>query len=111
MTRDVQYSYDVNQPYYLLTGATGSISQRIYGPVDAVGRIGADRLEYRDRAGAAVAAADRVDHINSYGGGIGYHMGRDLRIGFNVDRQQRTSVIDSRQYTGLKYGFAVTYGT
>jgi len=111
VTRDVQYSYDVNQPYYLLTGATGSISQRIYGPVDAVGRIGADRLEYRDRAGAAVAAADRVDHINSYGGGIGYHMGRDLRIGFNVDRQQRTSVIDSRQYTGLKYGFAVTYGT
>ena len=41
LTRDVQYSYDINQPYYLQTGATGSISQQIFGPVDVVGRIGA----------------------------------------------------------------------
>jgi hypothetical protein len=38
-------------------------------------------------------------------------MGRDLRIGFNIDSQDRVSPIDSKQYTGLKYGFAVTYGS
>ncbi len=51
-TRDVQYSYDVNQPYYVLTGFRGSISQQVYGPVDVVGRGGADTLAYRDRIGA-----------------------------------------------------------
>ena len=108
--RDVEYSYDVNQPYYLQTGLTGSISQQIYGPVDVVGRIGGQRLEYRDRAGASVTAPDRTDHVMSYGGGIGYHMGRDVRIGFNIDKQQRDSAVDSKQYNGLRYGVSVIYG-
>ena len=109
--RDVQYSYDVNQPYYLQTGATGSISQQIFGPVDVVARVGAQRLEYADRVGASLEASDRTDHVTTFGGGFGYHMGRDFRIGFNIDQQQRTSPIDSKQYTGLRYGFAVTYGS
>jgi hypothetical protein len=111
VARDVQYSYDVNQPYYLQTGATGSISQQIFGPVDVVGRIGGQRLDYRDRAGAVVPEPGRTDRIMSYGGGVGYHMGQDLRVGFNVDWQQRTSVVDSKQYNNLRYGIAVTYGT
>ena len=110
-TRDVQYSYDINQPYYLMTGVTGSISQQIFGPIDVVARAGTQQLAYRDRAGAVVAVADRVDHVKSYGGGVGYHMGRDTRIGFNIDQQRRISAVDSRQYSGLRYGFAVTYGS
>ena len=47
-TRDVQYSYDVTQPYYLLTGFTGSVAQEIFGPLDIVGRIGIQSLAYRD---------------------------------------------------------------
>lgn len=109
--RDVQYSYDLNQPYYLQTGATASLSQQIFGPVDVVGRIGAQRLDYRDRAGAVVAVSNRVDRVRAYGGGVGYHVGSDLRIGFNVDRQQRTSPVNFKQYTDLRYGFAVTYGS
>jgi hypothetical protein len=111
ITRDVQYSYDVNQPYYLQTGATGSISQQIFGPVDVVARIGAQSLDYRNRAGAVVVIADRVDQVRSYGAGIGYHLGRDMRIGFNVDQQNRTSPLAEQQYKGLVYGFAVTYGS
>jgi hypothetical protein len=36
-TRDVQYSYDVNQPYYVQSGMNLEISQQIVGPLDAVG--------------------------------------------------------------------------
>jgi hypothetical protein len=108
--RDVQYSYDVNQPYYLQSGVGGSIDQQIFGPVDGVGRISRQRLDYRDRAGASVPAPDRTDHITSYGGGVGYRMGRDVRIGFNIDKQRRESAIDAKQYDGLRYGFSVTYG-
>jgi hypothetical protein len=108
-SRDVQFSYDINQPYYLQTGALGELAQQIAGPLDVVGRIGIAQLEYRDRIGAAVAEADRQDMIHMYGGGVGYHVGRDVRIGFNVDRQSRDSNVQIRRYRGLRYGTSVTY--
>jgi hypothetical protein len=110
-TRDVQYSYDVNQPYYVQSGINLEISQQIVGPLDAVGRAGTARLEYRDRAGAVVAVSNRIDHIENYGGGLGYHIGRDTRIGFNIDQYERLSPVSGRQYKGLRYGIAVTYGS
>src|SRR6185503_17398854 len=45
INRDVQYSYDINQPYYLQTGIAGSIAQQIFGPVDVVGRAEGQRLD------------------------------------------------------------------
>ncbi len=109
--RDVQYSYDINQPYYLLTGIVGSITQQIFGPVDVVGRAGVQRLEYRNRVGGALGAvSERTDYVHSYGGGVGYRMGRDIRIGFNIDHNNRTSGLAQRQYNGLTYGTSVTYG-
>jgi len=108
--RDVQYSFDVNQPYYILTGINVSLAQQVFGPVDAVGRIGVQMLDYRDRAATFIAFADRVDYVHSYGGGVGYHVGKDLRIGFNVDNATRTSAATNRTYSGLRFGMAVTYG-
>jgi hypothetical protein len=108
--RDVEFSYDVNEPYYLLSGATASIAQQIFGPVDVVARIGAQRLEYESRAGALVAIPDRTDRVRTYGMGVGIRLGQDLRLGFNVDRERRTSVLADRQYKGLRYGSSLTYG-
>jgi hypothetical protein len=108
--RDVSYSYDVNQPYYLETGYTASIAQQIFGPLDIVFRAGRQRLAYRDRAGAVLPFSARVDHVGIVGAGVGYHMGRDVRLGFNVDRQERTSPLPDHEYRALRYGTAVTYG-
>ena len=107
--RDIQHSFDFNQPYYLQTGIAASIGQQLYGPLDVQGRIGHQRLAYRDRAGS-IAVVDRQDKVRSYGGGVGYRLGRDLRLGFNVDQQRRESLIDERRYEGLKYGMAVSFG-
>jgi hypothetical protein len=109
--RGVQYSFDVNQPYYLQTGFTASIAQQIFGPLDVVGRIGRQNLAYRDREGAVIQAPNRTDQVFSYGGGVGYHLGKSLRFGFNVDNAKRTSPLDDRTYQGLRYGTALTYGT
>jgi len=109
--RDVQYSYDINQPYYVQTTLGGSVSQQIFGPVDVVVRGATGRLEYRDRAGAVVAAANRVDRIQQYGGGLGYHLGRDMRVGVNADYSTRLSALDTRHYQGWTYGVAITYAT
>jgi hypothetical protein len=107
--RDVEYSFDINQPYYLQTGFGVALAQQIYGPIDAEARVGAQRLVYRARDDTDTIQ-DRVDRVRSYGFGTGYHVGRDLRIGFNVDHQRRTSNEAVRAYDGLRYGLAVTYG-
>jgi len=109
--RDVQYSYDITQPYYLQTGAAASITQQVFGPVDVAVRGGQRQLQYRDRAGAVVAFANRVDTSLTYGGGIGYHLGRDMRIGVNADHTQRDSPELDHQFRGWTYGVSVTYGS
>jgi len=109
-TRDIQYSYDIDQPYYLQTGLNLEITQQIAGPFEAVGRAGAARLVYQDRTGAIVAVSNRVDHVETYGGGLGYRVGPDTRIGINIDQYERLSPVTGRQYKGLRYGVAVTYG-
>ena len=109
-SRDVQYSYDVNQPYFLQTGFALSLAQQIYGPVDLEGRIGRQQLAYRERSGAAATIAGRTDHVRSYGAGVGYHMGSDMRLAFNVERQERKSGVADRSYHNLRYGTAITYG-
>ena len=109
--RGIQYSYDINQPYYLLTGVSGSIAQQVFGPLDVVGRAGAQQLAYRDRTAAVIRASNRTDQVRMYGGGLGFHLGRDLRIGANIDHYKRTSPVTNRQYEGLRFGTSVTYGS
>jgi hypothetical protein len=107
--RDLQYSLEKVQPYYIETGAGFSVTQGLSGPFDAVGRLGFQRLAYRGLVGVP-GLADRTDSIESFGGGLGYRVGRDMRIGFNVDRQQRDSDYAHRSYGGMRYGTSVTYG-
>jgi hypothetical protein len=78
--RKVEYSYDINQPYYLQTGAAGSVSRAIRGPVDVVASAGIHTLAYRVRAGANIAVPNRVDGWNTFGGGVGYRLARGSRI-------------------------------
>lgn len=109
-TRDVAYSYQISQPYYLQTGANFSVTQQIYGPTDVVARAGFQHMAYRNRQGFALPAADRVDTVRMYGFGVGYHVGPDVRLGVNLDRQRRLSVISSHEYTATKFGASATYG-
>jgi len=110
-TREVQHSFDFNQPYYLETGVSGSVQQQVYGPFDVLARIGVRRLGYRDRAGAVVQGFNRTDSVRTFGVGAGYRLGIDKRIGFAIDRQNRTSGVDRRQYEGLRIGMSITYET
>ena len=47
----------------------------------------------------SVAAEEesRVDHVRSYGAGMGYRMGEDLRIAFTLDNYRRVSEVDDRR--------------
>ena len=109
-TRSVQYSFEIAQPYYVQTGVNGSVAQQIFGPVDVVARAATQRLDYRDREAIVVAVPNRLDNVRSYGGGVGYHFGRDLRFGVNIDKQRRTSALAFRQYDDVTFGTSFTYG-
>lgn len=109
--RDIQYSFEFTQPYYLESGVTGTVQQQVFGPFDMLARIGTRGLAYTDRLGAPVAFSNRNDRVNLIGLGAGYRMGTDKRLGFTVDRQHRASTVPGHSYTGLRFWMSVTYAT
>jgi hypothetical protein len=110
-TRDIQYSFEFNQPYYLESGVSASVQQQILGPFDVLARLGRRGLSYTDRIGAAVQISNRTDRVNSIGLGAGYRLGTDKRLGIMLDRQRRHSNVPGRTYSGLRFGLSLTYGT
>lgn len=117
--RDINYSYEFAYPYYVLSGATFTVTPRLTDKWDVQGRAGLQWLAYRESVGPNFssgvegginALGDRTDRYRTFGGGIGYHLGREIRIGFNVDRQRRTSPLQSRDYEGYRLGTSITYG-
>jgi hypothetical protein len=109
--RDVDYSVEEAEPYYLLNAATLTVTQRIGGPFDLQGILGRESRSYRARAGAAPAGDDASDTLTTASAGVGYRLGESTRIGFNVEFTTRDALHTNRPYdrrriyTTLNYGF------
>ncbi len=111
VTRDLDYSFEVEEPYYVSTGVTLSITQALGARWDVVARGGRTTLDYRAARIANGQAADgHRDRIAVYGIGIGRHVGSDARLGIDVDHATRQSGVSGRAYQGLRVGGEVTYG-
>jgi len=110
--RDVVFSFDVRTPYYVLTGVSGSITQRITEQWDVVAWAGRQRFAYR--AGGGTALPDDFGRPSSavqYGAGIGYWIGRSFRFGLNADYARRESQSDNlRNAMGFRLNSSITYG-
>jgi polysaccharide export outer membrane protein len=65
--RDVEYSFEPLQPYYLITGVTGSVSQALSGSWHISASAGKQRLNYRQTASVAIDEPSRVETVNVYG--------------------------------------------
>jgi Putative beta-barrel porin 2 len=108
--RDVEYSFEPRQPYYVIGGGAATLTQRVAGPLDVQGRAGSRTLAYRDRLSAVPVPGNRRDTVTTLGGGIGYRAARELRIAFDLEQQRRTSPLTYRRYAGFRYGISFTYG-
>jgi O-antigen ligase len=107
--RDVNYSWDLLYPYFVLTGNTVTVTPQLTRTWDVQGRAGLLRLAYRPAAGS-VGLPNRLDRFELLGTGFGYRLGRDMRLGFDVDRERRTSPIQQRTFLGYRSGVSITYG-
>jgi putative beta-barrel porin BBP2 len=111
VNRNVDYSFDSTQPYFLQTAVALTVTQLVYGMWDCVGQLSNNRLAYRQLLGADSAVIDgRVDRASLFGFGVGYHLGDGARIGFDVTHHRRQSVLAERRYEGYRFGGSFTYG-
>jgi hypothetical protein len=108
--RDVNYSWELFYPYYVLTGATLTVTPQLTPRWDVRARWGTHHLAYRATIGAPGVQQDRVDRFRVMGAGLGYRLSRDMRVGVDVDRERRQSPVQQRDYEGLRTGISVTYG-
>lgn len=105
---DVDYSFELEYPYYVQTGWTVSVTQRLTSRWDVMLRGGRDRLGYRGESEAL--PGQRVDFVDHIGGGIGYQLGHDTRLGFDVLSYHRRTDLPDRGYRAIRSGLSVTYG-
>jgi hypothetical protein len=106
--RDVTYSFEALEPYYLLTDLTFTVTQRLTTQWDVVGRGGRQLLNYKAVGGST--APERTDRVRQVGGGVGRHFGEVMRLGFDTEFVSRRSPLTNRSYDGWRTGLSITYG-
>jgi hypothetical protein len=110
LSRDIYFSFEVVEPFYIQPGLTLNVTQQVRGPWDVQARAGWYRLDYQRVTSAESAPIpDRIDRYTTWGGGVGYRVGKDIRVGVNLDYSRRESIVDIQEYEGFRGGMAVTY--
>lgn len=109
--RDVNYALSDQTPYFVLTGASVSVTQLVVGHVDAQVGLSRAYLAYRGQVlGATLPDLSRRDRTDTYTVGSGYRFRIDARLGFNVSYADRLSAIDGHHYSGFTFGGTMSYG-
>jgi hypothetical protein len=105
--RDLVSSFEQLYPYYINTTATAGV-RRALGRLFDVQLSGTrSTLAYRglpDQTGA------RTDYVYSYGGSLGFRVGRNGRVGAGAVYTWRDSPLEDREYSGLRIQTTANYG-
>ena len=111
--RNISYSYQDTEPYYLLTNARLLVSQPLGMGLELYGGADWERMAYQWRRGAGPAPgeSDRVDTLAAGRGGVGIRLGGfHVRVGF--EKTRRRSVEDPLQnFTRTRILSSVTVGS
>ena len=108
-SRDLRYSYESDTPYYLATGGTVTWTTRIYGPLDL--RLTGTRqvMDYRQNSINVTELPN--DIYTAYGGGLGYILRDDFRVGVNAEWSRRISERSSaRDFHNRRILASLTWG-
>ena len=108
LSRDVQYSYEDLEPYYLSTGGRLTVTHQLVGPFDVQAFGGRQSLGYRSTLGAEESRTDRVE---TFGAGAGYRFHTQYRVGFTWEHNRRRSDRPDRRYERDRLFASFTYGS
>jgi Putative beta-barrel porin 2 len=108
VNRDVQYSFEDLEPYYLSTGGRVTMTHQLAGPFDIQALAGRQTMGYRH---GQVQGDVRRDQVETYGGGAGYRLRAATRLGVTWEVNRRTSVLDERRYVRRRVYASLTYGS
>lgn len=104
--RDLQYSFDRRDGYYVENAATIVYTQKIGGPFDAQARVGRSALNY----GAGVASVPRTEVLRSFQAGLGYGLENGSRFGLSYEFAQRVGDhSDDREFSRRRVFGSFTY--
>jgi hypothetical protein len=110
--RDLTYSYEELQPFFIDQSVGTSIRRALGTRFDALVSVDRHRYEYQNLVpldGPALPV--RLDTTWRYAASIGYRLGTDGRIGFGASYLERISNTQVfRDYDKLHIGCSVTYG-
>ena len=105
--RDVQYSYETANTYYVGTGGTLTWTLSVVGPIDVRGTAGRYLMDY-----GRVSAEAGTDTTTTYGGGVGYRFTNRARLGANAEWSRRESDRSAaRAYRNHRIFVGLTWGT
>jgi hypothetical protein len=105
--RDVQYSYETANAYYLATGGTMVWTLSVIGPIDVRGTAGRYLMDY-----GRVDTEGSHDTTTTYGGGMGYKFSNRARLGVNAEWTRRDSNrAAERKYRNHRIFAGLTWGT
>jgi hypothetical protein len=107
--RDVRYSYEPLQPYYLESGLRLKVTQQIAGPFELIGMAERWQLRYQRLGGADFDG--RHEDIRTIGAGLGLLVNPEMEVAVTIDRTERTSSEPSgHNYDRHRVLASVTYG-
>jgi hypothetical protein len=108
LARDVQYSFEDDEPYYLSTGGRLTVTHQLVGPLDLQAFGGGQTMAYRQ---SGTPTDVRRDQVRSYGGGAGYRFRNNMRFGVTWETNRRQSALNDRDYVRRRIYASLIYGS
>lgn len=108
--RDLDYSFEALQAYYVSTGLRLSVVQALGGAWDVIGHVARTDLDYRPNALATPEEIGRLDRVTAWGVGFGRRFASGVRVGVDIEHARRESNLHYRTYEGWRGGGSFTYG-
>ena len=111
--RDVTYSYEPSQPYFVVDGYGMTVSRQLVGRTDITAGVDRHTYGYRDLLlpGALPVDQGRVDVTRTWLTTFGYRVGRSMRVGVGgAYRERRSSSTLIHDYNGFRFISTIDYG-
>lgn len=110
--RDLTYSYERRQPYFVVDAYGLTVRRQIVGAFDVTAGVQRQKYSYRDLLlpGGTPGDLDRVDVTRTWFGSLGYRIGGAMRAGFgSVYRERHTNSTRFRDYQGFRFITTLDY--